>query len=531
MLRALNAFFNFEEERAHFEASRHAFQKSSTAIIDIEFSDTPVECDLPRSIEGGTVVRLRLKYRKSASWEVFHNGNWITAPAGVHDKLKNFVRYVYIPISRTEKAINWGHDSILTAAVMSWVKGYTRNRDRISPKVSEVTNIIKERTFRGLAKHLRTLTHMNGSFEFDLDYSSPPDYSLLIQDLVLRVKDGGSSIDISDCGSGTQSLAAIGLYSYLAEALGGVYILGIEEPEQNLHPQAQRSLLAALKKLPLQILFTTHSTVMLDVLNHEEVALCRKISTSTRGVEITITQLPQTFWSDQGIDRDKYYRFHRRRNSEFFYADYVILTESPIDAELVKYLVEMGGVESSRHNVSVVSLDGVASLPYAYHLLKQLEIRFASVVDKDYFLPYINDELDSSRDARGFPRYRREFKETCLIEDMIPDAGRRDQLLGFFFTNHSRAMSILEEVSVFCFRYSMDIDLVGSETARNILFNNLNIPNGSRSTEEILVNRKKQLKKQETVLGVVHSLTAASLPNSYKSIRRKIPELLKGCTT
>lgn len=206
---------------------------------------------------------------------------------------------------------------------------------RISPKVSEVTKVIKDRTFKGLSKHLRTLTHLNGSFVFELDYSATPDYSLLIQDLVLRVKDGSTTVEISDCGSGTQSLAAIGLYSYLADSLGGTYILGIEEPEQNLHPQAQRSMLAALKKLPLQVLFTTHSTVMLDSLEHEEVALCRRVSSTTRGFEITVTQLSQSFWGCRGIDRTKYYSFHRRRNSEFFFADFAILTESPIDAELV----------------------------------------------------------------------------------------------------------------------------------------------------------------------------------------------------
>jgi predicted ATP-dependent endonuclease of OLD family len=37
ILRALNAFFNFEDERDHFEASRHAFQKTSTAIIELSF--------------------------------------------------------------------------------------------------------------------------------------------------------------------------------------------------------------------------------------------------------------------------------------------------------------------------------------------------------------------------------------------------------------------------------------------------------------------------------------------------------------
>ncbi|MFP7572361.1 ATP-dependent nuclease [Marivita sp. S2033] len=527
ILRALNAFFNFQDERIHFEYSRHAFQKTSTAIIDLEFSEAPVECELPRVIAGSASVRMRLKYKKSANWEIFSNGTWVAAPVGFHEDLHQFVRYVYIPVSRTETVLSWAHDSILKAAVMSWVKNYTKNRDRISPKVSEATAIIKDRTFKGLSKHLRNLTHLNGPFEFELDYASTPDYSLLIQDLVLRVKDGNTSVDISDCGSGTQSLAAIGLYSYLAESLGGTYILGVEEPEQNLHPQAQRSLLAALKRLPLQVLFTTHSTVMLDSLEHEEVALCRRVSSTTRGFEVTVTQLSGNFWLDQGIDRSKYYNFHRRRNSEFFFADYVILTESPIDAELAHYLIESGGLDFSKYSVSIVSLDGVDSLPYAYHLLKNLQIDFSAIVDKDYFLPYLNDELDASRDARGFPKYKKEFKAACLVEEIVPDPVRRAELLDFFHTNHSRAMGFLEEAGVFCFRYSMDIDLVGSETAKNILFASLGIPVAERTSEELLIGRRKQLKKQETVLSATRQLSPGSLPNSYKRIRKKIPELVR----
>ncbi|MDH2291565.1 AAA family ATPase [Cobetia sp. 10Alg 146] len=527
VLRALNAFFNFKDERQHFESSRHAFQKTSTAIIDLEFSDAPSVCSLPRIAVGGNNIRVRLKYKRSANWEIFHNGSWQTPPQGFMNTLKTYIRYVYIPVSRNEKAIQWGQESILQETVMTWVKDHVKKRDNISPKVTDAASIIKERTFRSLSKYLRGLTHLNGSFEFELDYSTPPDYSLLIQDLVLRVVDGNTSVDIVDCGSGTQSLAAIGLYSYLAEALGGTYILGIEEPEQNLHPQAQRSLLAALKGLPLQVLFTTHSTVMLDSLEHEEVALCRRVSSSTRGFEITVTQLPSGFWIENSIDRDRYYNFHRRRNSEFFFADYVILTEGPIDGELVRYLIESGGLSFSKYSVSIISLDSVQSLPHAYHLLKELKIDFASVVDKDYFLPYLHDELSVSRDTKGFPRYKREFNNGCLIEKMLPDEHEREKLLDYFFSNHSRAMQVLESVGVFCFRWSMDIDLVGSKTARSILFDRLLVPESERTTIEILVNRRKQLKRQESVLGTTRELQPRGLPNSYKMIRRRLPELVK----
>ena len=73
---------------------------------------------------------------------------------------------------------------------------------------------------------------MNGSFTFDLEYLQPPDYSLLLRDLTLQVTEGTTTVDLADSGSGTQSMTAFALYSYLAELKGSTYVLGFEEPEQ-----------------------------------------------------------------------------------------------------------------------------------------------------------------------------------------------------------------------------------------------------------------------------------------------------------
>lgn len=50
ILRALNAFFNFDEEKISFETNRHQFQKTSTSIIEVEFSGVPEALTLPRIV-------------------------------------------------------------------------------------------------------------------------------------------------------------------------------------------------------------------------------------------------------------------------------------------------------------------------------------------------------------------------------------------------------------------------------------------------------------------------------------------------
>lgn len=531
VLRALNAFFNFEKEKESFELGRHAFTSSSTASIDIEFENVPASCSIPRILPNSTSIRARLRYRKVATWHVFSDGQWLAAPNDLHTELKKIVRYVYVPLRRDHEVSGWGDQGLLKAAVEAWVHKHTLRRDTISPKVEALSQTIKSRAFDGLSKQLRKVTPLSGGFRFQLDYSHQPDYSLLLRDLVLKVTEGSTTVDLEDCGSGTQSMTAFALYSYLAELEGSTYILGIEEPEQNLHPQAQRELLLNLRKLPLQVLFTTHSTVMLDELHHDEVVLCRRVASTTRGIEVTTTQLPSNFWVSTGLDEDRYYQFHRRRNSEFFFSDFIILTESPIDAEIVKGLLSNAISAPNISSISMLSIDGVQSLPYAYHLLKALNLQFATVLDKDYFIPYLNDELDKSRDQNGFPRYRKEYQTGRLIESMIPDPAERVQLLALLLQNHSRAMDILEQSNIFCFKWSIEVDLVNSSIARQLLFKNFNVPNNEQTTTALLVDRKKAIKKLEVLLPVVRALKTSNLPNSYKRLKRALPELIRNAVS
>lgn len=527
ILRALNAFFNFEDEKLAFELGRHSFQRTSTAVIELGFTSVPAEFALPRVMEGAAEFRARLRYKKSPTWQIMAGGEWISAPADFHTELGRFVRYVYVPLRRDHEVSDWGAEGLLRAAVEAWLEHHTSRRDVISPKVAELGQTIKLRAFNGLSKQLRKITPMNGSFTFDLEYRRPPDYSLLLRDLALRVTEDGTTVDLEDCGSGTQSMTALALYSYLAELKGNTYVLGIEEPEQNLHPQAQRELLANLRKLPLQVLFTTHSTVILDELRHHEIILCRRAVSATRGIEIFTSQLPRAFWEDNGIDENRYYHFHKQKNSDFFFANFVILTESPIDSEIIAALLRKAGVDPIRHGVSIFCVDGVTSLPHAYHLLRALKIGFATVVDKDYFIPYLLDDLDPSRDARGFPRYRREYKNGTLLNLMIPDAEERAELLRLFHVNHSRAMDILEKYNVFCFKWCIEMDLINSATACEMLYEQMGIPAGERTTGALLITRKKAIKKMETLLPIVEALEPSNLPNSYKRLRKSLPDLIK----
>ena len=87
-------------------------------------------------------------------------------------------------------------------------------------------------------------------------------------------------------------------------------ILAIEEPETNLHPQAQKKLIASLKEnrqdYEAQAIFATHSPVIIDSLEHDEIVLVRREIDTKRDFHSKISQLSHDFWNRHQIEEFKY---------------------------------------------------------------------------------------------------------------------------------------------------------------------------------------------------------------------------------
>ncbi|MBO1031393.1 AAA family ATPase [Tessaracoccus sp. SD287] len=528
-LRALNAFFNFEEERQDFETGRHAYTKTSQAVIEITLVGLK-GAGLPTTQTGGDEVRARLKFKKAPVWECLTGSRWQAAPTNLHDVLEKHISFALVPVRRDHEVAHDPSRGLLARAVEEWVT-HNRQRDRLSPQVAKVGASLQTRSLAGLEKQRRKVAPPDGPFQFSLSYTVQPDYRLLLQNLEISVSEGGQPIPLSDSGSGTQSMAVFGLYAYLAELRSVTYMLGFEEPEQNLHPQAQKQLMRKLVELGLQVVFTTHSPTIVDALDHEHVVLCRRVVGKRRELEVELSQIGHAFFTVHGLDRDKYYKFHRRRNSEFLFADFVIVTESPIDAAVLSQVLTDAGEDIESLGVSVISLDGVESIDYMYYLLHGLGIESSYVVDKDYFLPYRAGDRASSLDPKSFPQYGPTPKSGTLLEIIFPKATAREAVAKQLTANHSAAMELLREVGFFCFRYSLEIDLVGAAGPRERLHDHLRVPLARRTTRELLVNNYKKIKSQEALLKAVTGLAAKGLPNSYKSLRRELPRMARAART
>ena len=534
ILRALNAFFNFDSEREDFVNGLHQYSSQASARIELTFTDIPERQSYIDKLSNGELV-IRMTYKHSNNKRTIHykkNGKYHEISSDFIDSvLSGDISFVFIPPNRDQKHIIWSENALLKKVLVEYLKQHTSKRDLLTPKVIDATKTI-EKTFAKVALNIAKYYSLKHNFSFEISYEHL-DYSILLNNISLLISDHGKKFSITECGSGIQSLTIIALYRYLACLKHNNFILGIEEPETNLHPQAQREFVKLMKQTDsnnncitgeIQIIFTTHSSVIVDQMEHEEIVLFKKIPDNLRGFKTTVHQLPTNFWESCNLEEFKYYQFYKYRNSEFFFAKFIIIVESKTDAEVVRFLLKQKNIDIDLYGVCIINLEGIQSLKYPYYLLKHLDLPYFIILDKDFFIPYKNDELKASRSDSGFPQYRYEYKSSSLIEELIPNQKNREKLLTLFKNNHKEALDILHRYKIICFKYMLEIDLLSSKKAVSEFYSTLQVPVEEQQTQTLLIKKADKIKKPNVLLEVLKNTPLNNLPYSYKKIVSSLTE-------
>lgn len=533
VLRALNSIFNFKDEEKYFINNAHKHAPRSNTSINIILSDIPdTEFYREKINNDRLIIEFSYNYsnhRRTLSY-ITTNGK-TTIDENFINVLKSDINYIYIHADRNSRDVTWNSDSIFSKLIDAYSASYTQNRDFISSKVKSTGNNFKSKVISSINKQISELIPNKTIGNFAIDFNDKIDYSLFLSKLSIYIENDDNRYPITEYGSGIISLTAIALYRALGQLSHANIILGIEEPETNLHPQAQKEFISSLRKNmkdnEVQAIISTHSTVIVDSLQHEDIILVRRESNEKRGFISTISQIDKSFWKMHNLVSTKHYNFFRFRNSDFFFSKYVIIAESSTDVQVFEKLIK-DKIGDDILNVSFLQLGGVTSAKYPYYLLKDLKIPFSLIVDKDFFTPYLNDELKFSRDKKtGLPQYKKELDSTNELLFNIFDENQRKIILSKIEKNYKSIFEYLKSHNIYTMNYCLEMDLICSTQARSIYYELLNIGPEHQTQKELLLNNAKAIKKFEYILEIINRIDSKSYPISFKKITKSICENIK----
>ncbi|USF86393.1 ATP-dependent nuclease [Candidatus Endoriftia persephone] len=535
VIRAMNAFFNPETEIEYFYQGKHSYTNNSTPRITLGFSDVSGTDNLDRYSKNNELeVQFSFTNKNKITYKYKNNNAYSVAPDGLIDDIKKKIAFVYIPPNRSPEQLRWEENTLIKELIEEYLKIETKKRDTLTPKFKSAANYLESGALKKISRDVESYYSLRHKFNFSLNFDRHANFLSFINGIQMHVNELGVNHHLDDCGTGLQSLTIIAFHRVLANLRHRNIVLGLEEPETNLHPQAQRELINSIiedseKSGIAQIVITTHSTVIIDNIEHERISLVRKIPDDRRGFKSKLFKLNDTFFHDHGLEEFKYYQFHLYRNSDFFYANYVILVESKNDAEVIKHLARRESINLDLYGISIINIDGVKNLAYPLYIVRDLGIPYLAILDKDYFLPYLNDKLDLSRNVQGLPKYRAEYKNNNLLEELIETQRARDQILSKLNSNHTAAMDLLLRYKLICMNYNLEMDLLCSDKAVELMSQYLGLTEEQSNRKFLLEERKKTIKAIDSMLYVLERLDNRNLPNSYKKIKKEIIEITKRC--
>lgn len=195
----------------------------------------------------------------------------------------------------------------------------------------------------------------------ELTFSAvPTDQRELLQAMQILIKNPGDlhGVAILDHGDGTQSIAVVALMLAYVSAMGySNATLAVEEPESHLHPHATRSLVRYLWNSPRQVIITTHSTHVIDVVRLDEIVLLKR-----RGAETVVRFVSNNYFSEQELRELS--RYIQTAGSEFLFAKCVLLTEGKTETAALPIFAKALGINFDRLGVSLVDIGGNNFRPF-----------------------------------------------------------------------------------------------------------------------------------------------------------------------
>lgn len=193
-------------------------------------------------------------------------------------------------------------------------------------------------------------------------------------------------------GTGAQRAIQMALIRHLADLRIGQKpvaarrLLLIDEPELYLHPQGVRRLrqaLAELSKLGFQVIYATHSPLMLSRENAADAVIVRKDK-----AEGTVARLPLRHAVADALEEAQAQSrtlFELGNLAEIYFSDLVVLCEGKTEKRLLPLIYErLRGRHPELDQIAFVAVGACSDIPKALPVLAAMGIQACGIADLDF---------------------------------------------------------------------------------------------------------------------------------------------------
>lgn len=205
-------------------------------------------------------------------------------------------------------------------------------------------------------------------------------------------------------------------------------IFAIEEPELYLHPQSQRAFRDVLWQIgdgDSQVLYSTHSSLFVDVSRFDDICIVRRTpecQTCVRQVSMEdmladLKKRKGVNGTEEGI-RDLYSAAFGTSVNEGFFASKVVVVEGPSEAYALPLYARAVGYGFDQHNVAIVHGHGKGQMDRLWRIFTAFEIPTYLVFDGDKS----NDDTERHRETLELLECAGATVKS--IEDVCTDVGR-----------------------------------------------------------------------------------------------------------
>jgi predicted ATP-dependent endonuclease of OLD family len=233
----------------------------------------------------------------------------------------------------------------------------------------------------------------------------------------------GNSNMFANKSSGVQQLAYLALFfSFNLLSTNENIILGLEEPESNLHTALQRKLFKYIRqeinRFSIQTFVTTHSPIFIDRSNPKSVFHVKRNSNNHTVV-------------DKHGFRNNYLNIRQDLglgiSDSLFLGDINLVVEGPTEKILFTRIIDLlndrGEINFRSDDVNILSAQGVSHAPFYTKLISETGLPTCVIVDDDQAGRNAKEKIEKDESLNNVKVIvlKREGLEESEVEDLIDD--------------------------------------------------------------------------------------------------------------